>query len=538
MKKHLLIFDVDWWVLGKHAQLIKKYHTNLEIMSIDEISKQLTTLGSETLNNKFDIISTMCLGLAQTLMSQGIRVDSSAAVSHYYFMQNHHTFREWTDQPIFNHSFITEYLSKIKSIGAINSNLTKLISNLSPNSNVKYIKQFVDTDHFMPDETKLSSDEFVIGWVGDTEKTCKNYYTTYLQIVEAFKHHPQVRFKEATMKSFVPSNEMPAFYNSLDLLIVTGNHEGGPAPVLEAYACGIPVLSTNIGYVKDVTPSDTHHLILNTNDPNCFINKINELLESRNELKDIGKKVRKYVNDTFSLDKAIQDWVKHLFYFDQITVQPSCDKEESHKETSPIKQIFTNIYTENLWGSSESVSGSGSSLFQTRTIIEELSLLIKRLQIKTLLDAPCGDFHWMKEVQTNLELYTGVDIVSELIEENNKKYSAYNKKFLTLNILQDVLPRADLILCRDCLVHLSFDDIHSALVNFKKSKSKYLLTTTFTNTSQNIDIKTGEWRPLNLEIHPFNLIKPILVINENCTEMNMAYTDKSLALWDLDKIIM
>ncbi|WP_081356502.1 glycosyltransferase [Priestia aryabhattai] len=538
MKKHLLVFDVDWWVLGKHAQLIKKHHTNLEIMSIDEVHEQLTLLGSESLNNRFEIISTMCLGLAQMLISNGIRVDSSAAVSHYYFMQNHHTFREWADQPILSHSFITEYLSKIKAIGAINSNLAKLLSNLSPNSNVKYIKQFVDTDHFIPYEKKSNSDEFIIGWVGDTEKTCKNYYTTYLQIVEAFKNHPQVRFSEATMKSFIPSNEMPAFYNNLDLLIITGNHEGGPAPVLEAYACGVPVLSTNIGYVKDVTPFDIHHLILNTNDPNCFIDKINELLGAKNELKDIGKKVRKYVNENFSLNQAIQDWVKHLFYFDQMPIQLSYDKEESLKERNPTKKIFTNIYSNNLWGSSESVSGSGSTLFQTRTIIEELSFLIKRLQIKTLLDAPCGDFHWMKEVRSNLDLYTGVDIVSELIEENNKKYSAYNRRFLNLNILQDSLPKADLILCRDCLVHLSFDDIQSAIINFKKSKSKYLLTTTFTNVSQNIDIKTGEWRPLNLEIYPFNFIEPILVINENCTEGNMAYTDKSLALWDLDKIII
>ncbi|OHY73484.1 hypothetical protein BCV52_26680 [Priestia aryabhattai] len=219
-------------------------------------------------------------------------------------------------------------------------------------------------------------------------------------------------------------------------------------------------------------------------------------------------------------------------------IQLSYDKEESLKERNPTKKIFTNIYSNNLWGSSESVSGSGSTLFQTRTIIEELSFLIKRLQIKTLLDAPCGDFHWMKEVRSNLDLYTGVDIVSELIEENNKKYSAYNRRFLNLNILQDSLPKADLILCRDCLVHLSFDDIQSAIINFKKSKSKYLLTTTFTNVSQNIDIKTGEWRPLNLEIYPFNFIEPILVINENCTEGNMAYTDKSLALWDLDKIII
>lgn len=317
MKKHLLVFDVDWWILGKQAQLIKKHHPDLEIMSIDEFYKQLTLLGPKKLNDQFEVISTMCLGIAQMLISNGIRVDSSAVVSYYYFMENHHTFLEWIDEPVLNDSFITEYLSKIKSIGAINSNLAKILRNLPLNSKVKYIKPIVDTDHFIPYRPKLNPNEFVIGWVGDTEKICKNYYTTYLPITEAFKKHPQIRFKEATKKLFIPPNEMPTFYNSLDLLIITGNHEGGPAPAIEASACGIPVLSTNIGYVKDIIPPDAHHLILNNNDPNCFINKINELSVNRDGLKCLGMNIHKHINNNFPLNQTIQDWVRHLFYFDQ-----------------------------------------------------------------------------------------------------------------------------------------------------------------------------------------------------------------------------
>lgn len=78
--------------------------------------------------------------------------------------------------------------------------------------------------------------------------------------------------------------------------------------------------------------------------------------------------------------------------------------------------------------------------------------------------------------------------------------------------------------------------IHLALNNFIASQSRHLLTTTFTNHSCNHDIRTGRWRPLNLGIEPFNFPKPILVINENCTEGEMNYTDKSLALWDLNII--
>ncbi len=120
----------------------------------------------------------------------------------------------------------------------------------------------------------------------------------------------------------------------------------------------------------------------------------------------------------------------------------------------------------------------------------------------------------------------GIDIVDEIIKRNKKKYRLNNVQFFHMDITKDLLPTGDLILCRDCLVHFSLSD------NFKASQSRYLLTTTFTNLTFNQEKRTGSWRPLNLEIEPFNFPKPILVINENCTEGEMNYLDKSLALWD------
>ncbi|MEP9406638.1 class I SAM-dependent methyltransferase [Peribacillus frigoritolerans] len=142
----------------------------------------------------------------------------------------------------------------------------------------------------------------------------------------------------------------------------------------------------------------------------------------------------------------------------------------------------------------------------------------------------------MKEIYKNTELYIGIDIVDEIIKRNKKKYRLNNVQFFHMDITKDRLPTGDLILCRDCLVHFSLSDFHSALNKFKASQSRYLLTTTFTNLTFNQEIRTGSWRPLNLEIEPFNFPKPILVINENCTEGEMNYTDKSLALWDLNII--
>lgn len=201
----------------------------------------------------------------------------------------------------------------------------------------------------------------------------------------------------------------------------------------------------------------------------------------------------------------------------------------------PIKWVFTKLYYE-PHRHRELVSGLGSDLKQTVVIASEIPKLIKEIGAKSLLDAPCGDFSWMRNVDLGLDKYTGVDIVSEQIERNERKYTNKIRKFICLDITTDELPRADLILCRDLFVHFSFRDILAALANFQRTKSEYLLTTSFTQTTKNIDIITGGWRPINLQLPPFNFPRPLRLINEHCTENEGKYTDKSLALWRLDDL--
>jgi hypothetical protein len=108
---------------------------------------------------------------------------------------------------------------------------------------------------------------------------------------------------------------------------------------------------------------------------------------------------------------------------------------------------------------------------------------------------------------------------------------------LCLDLAKDLLPQADIIFCRDCLVHLTYDEIRKVIANFKRSNSTYLLTTTFTDRRNNIDLVVQHiWRPLNLEMPPFNFPKPLKLINEKCTENDNRYNDKSLGLWRLDQI--
>jgi hypothetical protein len=193
------------------------------------------------------------------------------------------------------------------------------------------------------------------------------------------------------------------------------------------------------------------------------------------------------------------------------------------------RAIFQGIYATNAWGSSESRSGPGSTRARGAELRLALLDLLARHSVATLLDAPCGDFNWIGDATSGLTSYLGVDIVQELVSENNARYGDERHQFLCCDLTRDPLPKADLILCRDALVHFSFADVWSALANFKRSGSEFLLTTSFIDLARNDDVRTGGWRPLNLQAEPFRFPEPLAVI-EDIPRGNVA-PDKRLCLW-------
>lgn len=201
------------------------------------------------------------------------------------------------------------------------------------------------------------------------------------------------------------------------------------------------------------------------------------------------------------------------------------------------KSTFANIYQSNGWSGEESISGPGSDLDQTRVICVKIPELISELGIRTMLDAPCGDLHWIKNVELGVAEYIGGDIVPALVESNSARFAGTNRSFRVMNLISDPLPKVDLVFCRDCLVHLPLREAAEALRNIKRSGSEYLLTTTFPATRSNAEVIRGLWRPLNLTLPPFRFPPPLRLINEGCTEQGGIFKDKSLGLWRVDDLL-
>ena len=200
-----------------------------------------------------------------------------------------------------------------------------------------------------------------------------------------------------------------------------------------------------------------------------------------------------------------------------------------------VRAAFTQHYERRDWLEPETVSGRGSSLKRTDAIRRHLPALFTEFAVKTAVDAGCGDFNWFRALDMELESYVGIDVVEDLVAADRLRYGTPRRRFVSLDIICDPLPRVDLIVCRDCLVHLKNRQVSAALRNFRRSGSRYLLATTFTGDHPNHDGPLGGWRPLNLERSPFSLGTPLRLISERESVEDLRYSDKSLGLWPLYK---
>lgn len=192
--------------------------------------------------------------------------------------------------------------------------------------------------------------------------------------------------------------------------------------------------------------------------------------------------------------------------------------------------VFQRIYSENYWADDESVSGSGSSSYSTKNIKRDLPKIIEKFGIKSILDIPCGDFKWMSEIPLDSSVkYIGADIVPDIIENLNSSVHE-NREFVVLDARNGQLPKVDLIICRDLIFHMSFENGLKSLSNFKKSGSTLLLTSThrLKGGISNKDIEDGDFRKIDLRKGPYNFPTPIAVIYENRL---LGQPKKMLTLW-------
>jgi hypothetical protein len=215
---------------------------------------------------------------------------------------------------------------------------------------------------------------------------------------------------------------------------------------------------------------------------------------------------------------------------------PSRNKRRKSLEHKSTEEVFSEIYETSHWGDGESRSGAGSSMKVSANIRKELPGVLADIQAKSILDAPCGDFHWMRSVELGVERYIGGDIVPSLIDELALEFADDQvRSFRVIDLTHDELPDVDVLFCRDCLQHLSTDLALKVIENFKKSSCKYLITTTFPDVKFNPRGFTGGMTTHNLQIAPFGFPQPLREINDFGSG-DKVYR-RTMGVWSREQII-
>jgi SAM-dependent methyltransferase len=182
-----------------------------------------------------------------------------------------------------------------------------------------------------------------------------------------------------------------------------------------------------------------------------------------------------------------------------------------HTSERDMSGIFSQIYANGAWvmrANQDSLSGVGSTEVATRELSTQLAEFLREVGCRRLVDVGCGDFNWMRTVNGDFD-YLGVDVVPQVIEQNVARYGNTRRRFLCADATITPIESGDVAICREVLFHLSFKDGMNLLHNVRAAGFRYVLFTTDNGVWFNSDIRSGDFRRINLRKSPYSLPTPV-----------------------------
>ncbi len=114
--------------------------------------------------------------------------------------------------------------------------------------------------------------------------------------------------KNFRLTGFVSDEDLPLYYNAADFFVLPSKSgEGLPLVALEAMACGVPVISTNVGGISEIMNEDYGKLVP-PNSPESLADAILDF--SQRDFSVIKKDLRKMVEQKYSWDRNVEKLVE------------------------------------------------------------------------------------------------------------------------------------------------------------------------------------------------------------------------------------
>lgn len=307
--KIALIVDTRNWAYDNIAKNIKKYLSNkyeFKIIYMDEIpDSNIVYLFYACVD--CDLIHFLWRGILHYLKGDFAK---------YYLEYYGRGVENFIDETVrkkcitasvYDHKYLNSGIKRteniinlVESYTVSSKKLFDIYKKLNLHKPIVEITDGVDLKKFYPINisrlNSIKNRELIIGWVGNSEwngnnkKDYKGIKTVIKPAIEELiKEGYNIRLELTDkQKKQIPHDEMVKFYSKIDLYICASLNEGTPNPVLEAMACGVPVISTEVGIVPEVFGTKQKQYILEERNKDCLKGKIKKFINNLNSILDLS----------------------------------------------------------------------------------------------------------------------------------------------------------------------------------------------------------------------------------------------------------
>lgn len=208
---------------------------------------------------------------------------------------------------VYDHLYLEEEHAKMdivlkfaKEYTVSSNKLYQIYSHISGIKKPKMvITDGVDLDKFYPKNMERFDNfdrPLVVGWVGNSkwvssQPDLKGVNTILKPAIAELKEEGYniEEYFAVRVNGFIPHDEMVDYYAKIDVCVCASETEGTPNPVLEAMACGVAIVSTDVGIVPDVLASKQKKYILKKRSKDCLKKELIKLINNRALVKELSE---------------------------------------------------------------------------------------------------------------------------------------------------------------------------------------------------------------------------------------------------------
>ena len=307
-KKILLIPDVPNWALDKNARDLVKYNKSnlhLDICYFGDFKRDARRYYSQ-----YDLLFPMYKGIFYEFLKRKYPLDKTITGIRSY----HRWDKGKTQPPGYNTRPSFKVVHRLKKALLVNTHCKKLWYIFARYFPVVHTKYTCDLQMFYPEPKKKKSDKLVVGWTGSlTNHPGKRGFHEYIKPACEAVDGIELKVQSKESGAITDDNKMREFYNALDLYIIASRSEGTPRPAIEAAACGVPVISTDVGIIPELIDDGENGFIVERT-LEAFTQKLKWITDNREVLPQMGKQLRKKMEEEFNWEYLIYQWTDFMQY--------------------------------------------------------------------------------------------------------------------------------------------------------------------------------------------------------------------------------